>query len=494
MIAKIMKAALFALIPMTLAAVEPPAPYGPVPSARQLQWHEMEVYGFLHFSVNTFTDLEWGNGDEAESVFNPTDFDANQIVSAAKAGGLKGLILTAKHHDGFCLWPSKFTEHSVKKSPWKDGKGDVVKEVSEACRRQGLQFGVYLSPWDRNHAEYGRPGYIPYFRNQLRELLTGYGPLFEIWFDGANGGTGYYGGKGGRRNIDRKTYYDWKNTWQMIRELQPGACIWSDAGPDVRWVGNESGHAGDPCWATVTADDWCPGNAPGKFLNSGMRDGKSWIPAEVDVSIRPAWFYHTKDDSRVRSSDNLTKIYFESVGRGASLLLNIPPDRRGRVHDNDVKALKEFGERIDTLFARNLLAGAKIDADAGAVRGGDARFAPANLLDGKRDTYWSTDDAVTTSGLIFRLEKPVSFNVVALREYLPLGERIEGFSIEAKVDGAWKLIGRGTAIGSRRLLRVPATQASEVRLRITASPVCPALAEFGLYLDAAQNASSKERK
>jgi len=479
---RITGAVLLALIPLMMSAVEPPPPYGAVPSSRQLQWHELEMYGFLHFSVNTFTDLEWGNGNEPESVFSPTDFDADQIVGAVKAGGLKGLILTAKHHDGFCLWPSKFTEHSVKNSPWKGGKGDLVKEISDACRRHGLQFGVYLSPWDRNHAEYGRPGYITYFRNQLRELLTGYGPLFEVWFDGANGGYGYYGGKGGRRGIDRKSYYDWPTTWQMIRDLQPGACIWSDAGPDVRWVGNESGRAGDPCWATVTADDWCPGKAPGNFLYSGMRDGKSWIPAEVDVSIRPGWFYHTNQDARVRSPENLMKIYFESVGRGASLLLNIPPDRRGRIHENDAKSLKEFGARLDALFACNLAAGATITASN--VRGGDARFVPANVLDGKRDTYWSTDDGVKTPELVLRLNKPVTFNVVALREYLPLGQRIEGIAIDAKVNGVWKLIGQATSIGACRLLRVPKTMASEVRLRITAAPVCPALAEFGLYRDA----------
>jgi alpha-L-fucosidase len=233
----------------TASAVDPPAPYGPAPSARQLAWHELEFYGFLHFTVNTFTDKEWGFGDEQESVFNPTAFDAEQIVGAAKAAGMKGLILTAKHHDGFCLWPSKFTEHSVKNSPWKNGKGDVVKEIADACGKGGLKFGVYLSPWDRNHKDYGKPEYITYYRNQLRELLTNYGPIFEVWYDGANGGTGYYGGERGKRNIDAKTYYDWPSTTKIVRELQPNACMFSDAGPDVRWVGNEQGTAGDPCWS-----------------------------------------------------------------------------------------------------------------------------------------------------------------------------------------------------------------------------------------------------
>ena len=282
-------------------AAEPPAPYGPVPSARQLRWHELEFYGFLHFTVNTFTDKEWGYGDESPAVFNPTDFDADQIVGAAKAAGMKGLILTAKHHDGFCLWPSKLTEHSVKNSPWRDGKGDVVREIADACRRHGLTFGVYLSPWDRNHADYGRPDYLDYYRNQLRELMTGYGPLFEVWFDGANGGDGYYGGAREKRTIDRRTYYDWENTRQIVRDLQPDAVMFSDAGPDVRWVGNENGIAGDPCWATLNRDDFAPGEADEARLNPGDRPGTHWLPAECDVSIRPGWFYHASEDAKVKT-------------------------------------------------------------------------------------------------------------------------------------------------------------------------------------------------
>jgi alpha-L-fucosidase len=231
------------------AEIMPPALFGPLPSKRQLAWHELEYYGFVHFTVNTFTDKEWGYGNEPESVFNPTNFSAEQIVQTAKAAGMAGLILTCKHHDGFCLWPSRFTEHSVKKSPWKNGQGDVVREISRACRQAGLKFGVYLSPWDRNRADYGTSAYIEYYRNQLRELLTNYGPVFEVWFDGANGGDGFYGGARETRNVDRKAYYDWPTTFKLVRELQPAACMMSDGGPDVRWVGNERGEAGKTCWA-----------------------------------------------------------------------------------------------------------------------------------------------------------------------------------------------------------------------------------------------------
>jgi alpha-L-fucosidase len=461
------------------AEITPPKPYGPVPTARQLAWHEMEFYGFVHFTVNTFTDKEWGYGDEPESVFNPTDFSAEQIVQTAKDAGMKGLILTCKHHDGFCLWPSKFTEHSVKNSPWKNGHGDVVREMSDACRKAGLKFGVYLSPWDRNSAVYGRPEYITYYRNQLRELLTNYGPIFEVWFDGANGGDGYYGGAREKRNIDRKTYYDWKNTWAIVRKLMPGAVMFSDGGPDVRWVGNERGVAGDPCWDTLNGADFFPGEADEKRLNSGDRPGTDWIPAECDVSIRPGWFYHASEDARVKTPEQLVDLYFKSVGRGASLLLNLPPDRRGQIADPDVKSLHEFRRQLDAIFSKNLTVGAT--ATVSNVRGNDDKFAAQNLLadDGKK--YWSTDDSVTTPDLILDLHRPVTFNVVSLREYLPLGQRIGAFALDQWHDGKWIQFAAGTSIGSRRLIRGENVTTDKVRLRITQSPVCPALAEFGLF-------------
>jgi len=467
------------LVGGAFAATPPPAPYGPLPSERQLRWHELEVYGFLHFSVNTFTDKEWGYGDESEKVFNPTAFDADQIVGTAKEAGMRGLVLTAKHHDGFCLWPSQFTEHSVKNSPWKDGKGDVVREISDACRRHGLKFGVYLSPWDRNHKDYARPEYITYYRNQLRELLTNYGPIFEVWFDGANGGDGFYGGTRETRRIDNRTYYDWDTTWKIVRDLQPDACMFSDAGPDTRWVGNESGHAGETCWATFNAAGCVPGHAPQDALNRGDRPGTHWMPAEVDVSIRPGWFYHAKEDGAVKSVAHLLKIYFESVGRGCNLILNVPPDRRGLIHENDVRALREWGRILGATFAKDLARGAK--ASASNVRGNDERFAPSNVLDGRRDTYWATDDGVTQAELVLDLGGPVTFNVVRLREHLPLGQRVERFALDAWNGGKWEEFASGTSIGNQRLVAVRSVTTSKARLRIIQAPVCPAISAFGLY-------------
>ncbi|MEI8372098.1 MAG: alpha-L-fucosidase [Planctomycetota bacterium] len=477
------------LAAVTASAVEPPVPFGPVPSSRQLAWHDLEFYGFLHFTVNTFTDKEWGFGNEREAVFNPTDFDAEQIVGAAKEAGMKGLILTCKHHDGFCLWPSKFTAHSVKNSPWKNGQGDVVKEIADACRKQDLKFGVYLSPWDRNHKDYGKPEYITYYRNQLRELLTNYGPIFEVWYDGANGGTGYYGGAGGKRRIDPRTYYDWPNTTKIVRELQPDACMFSDAGPDVRWVGNEQGTAGDPCWSTLNRDNYVPGLADARRLNCGDRPGTHWLPAECDVSIRPGWFYHAGEDARVRTPKNLMDLYFASVGRGASLLLNLPPDRRGRIHENDIKSLREFRRLREATFTKDLAQGAKVTANN--VRGQDSRnnvsgqdtpFVAVHVLDGKRDTYWATDDAVTTPEIVLDLGKPVTFNIVRLREYLPLGQRIDTFALDQWKDGQWAEFGKGTSIGNCRLVRGNITT-DKVRLRIVKAAACPAIAEIGLFAE-----------
>lgn len=460
----------------------PPAPFGPVPTERQLRWHEMEFYGFLHFTVNTFTDKEWGYGDEPEAVFNPTAFDPEQIVRTARDGGMKGLILTAKHHDGFCLWPSQYTTHSVKNSPWKDGKGDVVREISDACRRHGLRFGVYLSPWDRNQKDYARPEYITYYRNQLRELLSNYGDIFTVWFDGANGGDGFYGGARETRKIDNRVYYDWANTWKIVRELQPMAVMFSDGGPDFRWVGNESGIAGDPCWATINGKGRYPGSTS-DGLNSGERPGTDWIPAECDVSIRPGWFYHAKEDARVKTPAQLLDIFYKSVGRGACLNLNLPPDRRGRIHENDVQALKGMRQILDSTFAKDLAAKARLTASN--TRGGSSVYGPDRVRDRRRDTYWATDDGITTPDLVLDLRRPTTFNVVSLREYLPMGQRVDTFALDRWEDGRWIEFATGTSIGNRRLVRTTPVTTAKVRLRITHAAVCPAISELGLYAEPA---------
>ncbi len=464
------------------AAVKPPEPYGPVPSARQLEWQKMEFVGFAHFTVNTFTDREWGNGDEAENVFNPTDFDAGQIVRAFRDAGMKELILTCKHHDGFCLWPSKFTEHSVKNSAWKDGKGDVVKALSDACRKYGLKFGIYLSPWDRNSADYGTPEYITYYRNQLRELLTNYGPISEVWFDGANGGDGYYGGAREKRTIDNHTYYDWTNTWSIVRELQPAACMFSDAGPDIRWVGNEDGLAGDPCWATLNPQDLVPGEAerhpPEPRRPSPARHG---FPPSAMSPSGPAGFIMPARTNGSKRRRQLIDLYYESVGRGANLLLNVPPDRRGQIHENDVKSLREFRRILDATFANDLARGARVTASN--TRGGSSRrFAPKNR--DRRQAVTPIGPPTTASPtpeFVLDLGKPATFNVVRLREYLAAGPAHRGLRAGSMEGRAMGRVRPGTSIGNCRLVRGEPVTTSKVRLRIVKAPVCPALSEIGLF-------------
>ncbi len=465
--------------------IPPPEPLAPIPYARQLAWHELEYYGFLHFTMNTFTDKEWGYGDESPALFNPTDFDANEIVRLAKEVGMKALILTAKHHDGFCLWPSQYTAHSVKNSPWKNGKGDVVKEFAEACRSHGLKFGVYLSPWDRNHKDYGKPEYVTYYRNQLHELLTNYGEIFEVWHDGANGGDGFYGGARESRTIDRRTYYDWPATWALVRQLQPNAVIFSDVGPDIRWVGNEKGCAGETCWAMydpvgVNGDAPAPGYTRDKEGIEGHRDGKHWLPAECDVSIRPGWFYHASQDSLVKSPEKLFELYFQSAGRNGSLLLNVPPDRRGRFHENDVNALRGFKSLLDQTFVRDFAVGAKVTASN--VRGNDRRFAANNIIDGKKGTYWAADDSVTIASLVFTLPKQEAFNCVMLQEHIALGQRVEAFEVERWDGNDWVKIASGTTIGYKRLLRFPNVATGKIRVNIRQAKACPVISKMGIFL------------
>lgn len=463
----------------------PPAPYGALPSEDQLAWHELEYYAFVHFNMNTFTDREWGYGDESPQQFNPTALDCRQWARIARAAGMKGIILTAKHHDGFCLWPSQFTEHSVKNSPWRDGQGDVVRELADACREYGLKMGIYLSPWDRNHAEYGRPAYIEYFRNQLRELLTQYGEIFEVWFDGANGGDGYYGGARETRQVDRQAYYDWPTTVALVRELQPHAVIFSDAGPDVRWVGTEDGFARPTNWSALNRDSFYPGTPRYRELGEGHPQGRYWVPTEVDVSIRPGWYYHPSQDSAVKSVDTLELIYYSSVGRNGNLLLNLPVDRRGLVHEKDSAALMALRARLDATFAHNLAAG----ATARASRHRGPSFSAANLVDGDPSTYWAPGDADTSASVELTLPEPRTFNVVELREYLPLGQRVAAVGVDVWQADQWQEIARGTTIGNKRWLRLPATTADRLRIRVEEGLACPVLSEVGLYFRPHENKS-----
>jgi alpha-L-fucosidase len=457
--------------------VNPPEPFGPIPSERQIAWHEMEYYMFVHFTVNTFTDKEWGYGDEKESIFNPSELDCRQWAKTAKDAGMKGIIITAKHHDGFCLWPSEFTVHSVKNSSWKDGKGDIVKELRQACDEFGLKLGVYLSPWDRNSSFYGTPEYLTYYRNQLHELLTNYGDIFEVWFDGANGGDGYYGGKRETRKIDNKTYYDWPNTHKIVRELQPGAVMFGDGGPDVRWVGNESGMGSETNWALLKKDGMYPGGDFAKILGEGHEDGNYWVPAEVDVSIRPGWFYHESQDSLVRSPENLMEIYYSSVGRNSNLLLNVPPDRRGLLNEKDVKSLLSFRELREKEFETDIAKGKKISVSE--RRGKD--YDGAKINDANPETFWATRDSQTSGEIVIDLGGETEVNRILLQEYIKLGQRIQEFKVEGYINGEWKQLLEGTTIGHKVIRKFPVTKASKIKVIIRKSKACPVISNIELY-------------
>lgn len=460
---------------------QPKAPEacGPVPTEAQLKWQEMEMYAFVHFSMNTFTDMEWGYGDKDPQCFNPTALDCRQWAKVCKENGFKGIILTAKHHDGFCLWPSQYTEYSVKNSPWKEGKGDLVRELSDACKEYGLKLGIYLSPWDRNHADYGKPEYITYFRNQLRELLTNYGDVFEVWFDGANGGTGYYGGANEDRNVDRRTYYDWENTYKIVRELQPDAMLFSDAGPDCRWCGDEEGWVGETNWSLLRRDEVWPGYPNYTELRYGHENGTHWVPAEVNVSLRPGWFYHESEDHKVKSLQQMVDIYYTSIGRNGTFLLNLPIDKRGLIHETDVQLIKDMSAVLKADFADNLAKGASVTATQ--VREGANKFAPGHLTDNDKQSYWTTDDSVKVASFTIDLGKPTEFNRVLLQEYIQLGQRVESFSIEAHVEGTWKLLDQQTTIGYKRILRLPTVSADKIRINILSARACPVISNVEIY-------------
>jgi len=479
--------ALLMLTGSVTAQVQPPKPYGVLPSERQLQWHEKEMYVLVHFTPTTFENKEWGYGDADPSIFNPTQFDARQIVSAVRAGGFKGLILVTKHHDGFALWPTKTTDYNISRSPFRGGKGDMVKEFADACRSGGLSFGVYCSPWDRNSPVYGTAEYVKRYREQLRELYTQYGPLFMSWHDGANGGDGYYGGARTSRKIDRSVYYGWDTTWAMTRQLQPGATIFSDIGWDVRWVGNERGEAAPTSWATYTPQPLAgktkagPGEVRDEFNPMGTRNGAYWIPAECDVPLRKGWFYHPEEDSTVKSPERLFDLYLKSVGRGGALDLGIAPDRRGLLHEADVRSLAGFGNLLARVFADDLAKKATLTVTN--TRGNDARaFGASKLTDGDRYSYWATDDAVTQASVEFAWNTMQTFDLIRLREDIRLGQRIDSIAIDVHDGKGWTTAGTATSIGACRLVRFdrPVTT-DKMRVRVVSSPVAPALSEVGIF-------------
>jgi alpha-L-fucosidase len=428
----------------------------PTPSPEQLAWQEAELTMFLHFGVNTFTDREWGDGKEDPRLFNPTRLDAAQWVRVAREAGFKFMLLTAKHHDGFCLWPSRCTDHTVKRSPWKDGKGDVVREFADACRSAGVKLGLYLSPWDRHEPRYGdSPAYNQFFMHQLTELLTGYGDVAEVWFDGACGE-----GPNGK-----KQEYDWPAYYALIRKLQPKALI-AISGPDIRWVGNEDGFARETEWSIQD---------PNPAMHPGVQE-KVWYPAECDVSIRPGWFWHAAEDSKVKSLEHLMDIYYKSVGRNSVLLLNVPPNRDGLIAGPDARRLKEFRQALDRTFAEDLAAGRP--ATASSARTGAPAVA---AVDGKRDTAWVTEEGVTSASLELDLGQSRTFNVAMIQEQIALSQRVEAYCVEAWSGGEWKPLATGTTVGHKKLERFPEVTASRIRLTIEKALAPPHLSRLGLF-------------
>ncbi|WP_235295745.1 alpha-L-fucosidase [Portibacter marinus] len=457
---------------------EPPAPVSPVPTEAQVDYQRMEFNGFVHFNMNTFTNMEWGYGNEDPSLFNPTNLNCDQWVSTMKEAGMKGVIITAKHHDGFCLWPSEYTEHSVKNSPWKNGNGDVIKELSESCAKHGLKFGVYLSPWDRNHKDYGKPEYITYFRKQLTELLTQYGDIFEVWFDGANGGDGYYGGANETRKVDKLTYYDWENTYDLIYELQPHAIIFSDAGPGCRWIGNENGYAYKTTWSPLLMDSVYGGMPEySEKYSMGQEHGTHWVPGEADVSIRPGWYYHPYEDHKVKSLEALTDIYYKSIGRNATLLLNFPVDKRGLIHERDREQVIKLSEQIAKDFKENLIKDAK--ASSSESRG--KRFNTEKTMDDDPETYWAAKDQMVTATLTYTFQESKTFNRIVIQEHIRLGQRVRAFNIEVLQNGDWNPVAKGTTIGYKRILRIPDVTGEGIRLNIEDSRAAPTISNFAIF-------------
>ncbi|WP_026902922.1 alpha-L-fucosidase [Pedobacter glucosidilyticus] len=453
------------------------------PTPRQLRWQQLELTAFFHFGVNTYTGKEWGTGKENPKIFNPTNLDTEQWIRTVKEAGIKQVILTAKHHDGFCLWPTATTEHSLKNSPWKNGKGDVVKEVAEACKKYDIGFGIYLSPWDMNASIYGTPEYNDFFLEQLTELLTKYGQIDEVWFDGANGE-----GPNGKKQV-----YDFNRWYTHIRKLQPQAVI-AIMGPDVRWVGTETGYGRETEWSVLPTaekdeekiallsqkDVAVVPTLSGSFRDQdrGSRSklkgatGLIWYPAEMDVSIRPGWFYRETENDKIKTPEILLDIYFGSVGRNGVLLLNIPPDKRGLIHENDIKVLQEWKRLRDEIFDDNLVKKAKLKGNGEKLKA---------VKDDNYNTFWTTKGNDSTAVIDLSFKTPQTMNVFELQENIAIGQRIEKFIVEYKDGEEWKKAIEGTTVGYKRLIQFPEITTSFIRLKIVSSRLSPTLSKIGLY-------------
>ncbi len=459
------------------------------PSDRQLSWQQMEFYAFIHFGITTYMDIEWGLGDEDISIFNPTSLDVNQWVDVCKSAGMKGIILTCKHIDGFCLWPSNYTEYSIKNTPYKNGQGDIVQELSDACRKNDMKFGVYLAPWDRHEETYGTQQYNDYYKNQLRELLTNYGEIFNVWLDGACGE-----GPNGKKQV-----YDYVGFYELIRELQPNAVI-ANCGPDVRWCGNEAGHSRESEWSVVPdtfanlelIKENSQHEDDGEFVKrinerdadlgsrNIIKNAKRliWYPCEVDTSIRPGWFYHPNEDDKVRSLDELLNIYYDSVGGNSCLLLNIPPDKSGLIHENDAKRLKKLGDVIEKTFKDNLTANASAIASETLDKEHDVN----NIFDKDTGTYWCPKEGTERAVVEIDLSEEKEFDKIVIMENILLGQRIESFKIECIAEGEkWREIYKRTVVGYKRICCFEPVKARYLRLTIEESRWCPTIEFIGLY-------------
>ncbi|MFC2160769.1 alpha-L-fucosidase [Acidobacteriota bacterium] len=458
---------LTAFLTISCVSNNPPEPYGAVPTERQLIWHNMKYHAFIHFGPNTFTDIEWGHGDESPNIFNPTELDCRQWAKTIKDAGMEGALITAKHHDGFCLWPSDYSTHTVRESSWRDGKGDVLKDLADACREFGLKLGIYVSPWDRNHPAYFTDEYNTIFKKMLEEVLTNYGDVYYVFFDGA-----FSVGPDGKRQE-----YDWEGFTEVVRRCQPNAVIFSDAGPDVRWIGNERGYAAETNWCTVKKGLFYPGiGGVNDQLQTGHEDGELWIPTEVNTSIRPGWFYHKKEDDKVKSLNRLIDNWYHSVGMNGNFLLNLPPDTRGLIHENDIKRLVELKTYLDKAFSLNLAMGAS--ASATQTRG--KLFQAKNAIDGRPETYWATENNVLNASIEVDFGQPKQINAVLIQEYISLGQRVKLFSINAQIKDRFEQIATGTTVGNRRIVRFKTTTTQKIKINISAK-ACPLISNIEVY-------------